>query len=265
LKNFLVIGNPIKHSLSPKLHNFWIKNHDLKAVYNKKEINNINLKDLIQELRTNKITGANVTVPFKKLVIPHLDEVSNLAKTTSSVNTIYKRGEKIVGDNTDSSGFEKALDHIDYKVAGKKIFLLGAGGVAPSIIYSLKKMKAGSITLSNRTKEKAQRIKEFFPNINIVNWGVMVDFDMIINATSLGLNNDDKLDFITDNNYKNKLFYDVIYNPKKTNFLAIGKKNGSRIENGKLMFLYQAQLAFEIWHGIKPLVDEAAIDLVTND
>jgi shikimate dehydrogenase len=265
LKNFLVIGNPIRHSLSPKLHNFWIKNHYLKAVYDKKEINNINLKDLIQELRSNKITGVNVTVPFKNLVIPYLDELSNLAKTTNSVNTIYKKGEKIIGENTDSSGFEKALEHINYNVAGKKIFLLGAGGVAPSIIYSLEKMKAASITLSNRTKAKAQKIKDFFPNVNIINWGEMVNFDMIINATSLGLSNDDKLDFIVDNNYKNKFFYDVIYNPKKTNFLSVGEKNGSLIENGKLMFLYQAQLAFEIWHGIKPSVDKAAIDLVTND
>ena len=162
MKNFLVIGNPIKHSLSPKLHNFWIKKHDLKAVYDKKEINNINLKDLIQELRSNKITGANVTVPFKNLVIPHLDELSNLAKTTNSVNTIYKKGEKIIGENTDSSGFEKALEHINYNVAGKKIFLLGAGGVVPSIVYSLEKKKPQALHCATEQKLKHKKLKIFF-------------------------------------------------------------------------------------------------------
>lgn len=265
MKKFLVIGNPISHSLSPKLHNFWLKNYNIKAVYEKRKLEENNLKDLIDEIKLDHITGINVTVPFKKLIIPFVDELSKLASITQSVNTIYKKNEKIIGDNTDIGGFEKALRHINYNVSNKKVFLLGAGGVSSSIICSLQKMGAINITLTNRTKQKALEIKKTFQNINIIDWGETIDFDLIINATSLGLNKDDKIELKLSENYNNKLFYDIIYNPYKTEFLKFGESKGSNIENGKLMFVYQAQLAFEIWHGIKPKIDSATIKLLSDD
>ena len=108
-KNFLVIGNPIDHSLSPKLHNYWIKKYKIDAVYEKKLLNNNEIEGLIYNIREEKIQGINVTVPFKKIVIPFLDELSEEAKISQSVNTIYKKDNKIIGDNTDIEGFKLSL------------------------------------------------------------------------------------------------------------------------------------------------------------
>ena len=265
MKNFLVIGNPISHSLSPKLHNFWLKNYNIKALYAKRRVDENNLKSIISEIKSDHIAGINVTVPYKKLIIPFVDELSKSASITQSVNTIYKKNGKIIADNTDIGGFEKALKHINYNVSNKKVFLLGAGGVSSSIIYSLQKMGAANITLTNRTKQKALEIKKNFQDLKIVDWGEIIDFDLIINATSLGLNKSDRIELDLNKNCSSKLFYDIIYNPNKTQFLKMGESKGSNIENGKLMFIYQAQLAFEVWHGIKPQIDIATIKLLSDD
>ena len=195
MKKFLVIGNPIEHSLSPKLHNYWLKESNIDAIYDKKKLDEKDLQSIISEVKEKKINGINVTVPFKKAVIPFLDELSPEAKDTQSVNTIYFQNGVTIGHNTDIAGFELAIKYAKYDVSGKKIFILGAGGVAPSIIYSLKKMKTSKIILSNRTKEKAQTLKNLFQDIEIVDWGETTDFDMIINATSIGLKNEDGLNF----------------------------------------------------------------------
>ena len=139
---------------------------------------------------------------------------------------------------------------------GKTILILGAGGVTPSIIYALEEMKPSAIMLSNRTKEKAEDLKKNFPNIGLVDWGDQAEFDMIINATSLGLSKEDKIGLNFKNISKEKLFYDVIYNPKETNFLKTGKSLGCQVSNGKMMFIYQAFEAFKLWHKVKPKIDD---------
>jgi len=265
MKKYLVIGNPIEHSLSPKLHNYWIKENNIDAVYNKKQLNENDIKGIINEVVNGKIDGINVTIPFKKSVIPFLNELTPLAKEAQSVNTIYKKDGKVVGDNTDVDGFGYALKYINYSVQGKKIFILGAGGVVSSIILALKKARASEIILSNRTKEKAENLKTIYSYLKVVDWGDVPDFNMIINATSLGLKEDEEIKLNYADIGANKLFYDIIYNPSETKFLSKAKQLGNQIENGKMMFAYQAQLAFEIWHGIKPIVDKKTLKLLDND
>ena len=203
-----------------------------------------------------------ITVPFKKTVIPFLDQLTPVAKETQSVNTVFKKNNKVFGDNTDVEGFRCALKHINYNAKNKKIFILGAGGVVTSIIKALKRIGVSEIILSNRTKKKADVIKEIYPDLKIVQWGETPDFDMIINATSLGLKKTDEIKL----NYKklgpHKLFYDIIYNPAETNFLIEAKKFGNQVENGRMMFIYQAQLSFKIWHNILPKINQ---NLLIND
>ena len=139
MKKYLVIGNPIEHSLSPKLHNYWIKKNKINAVYDKKLLNEGDIEDVIFQVKKGEINGINVTVPFKKSVIPFLDELSSEANKSQSVNTVYKENDKIIGHNTDIGGFELGLRHLKYDVKNKKIFILGAGGVVSSIILALKK------------------------------------------------------------------------------------------------------------------------------
>ena len=261
MKKYLVIGNPIGHSLSPKLHNHWIKENNIDAVYDKKQLNENDIEGIITEVKNEKINGINVTVPFKKSIIPYLDRLTSLADQTQSVNTIFRKDNKVIGDNTDIGGFEFGFKHINYDLKNKKVFILGAGGVVSSIILALKRLGAAKIYLSNRTKKKAENLKKIYSDLEVIDWGQTPDFNMIINATSLGLKNDDqiKLDYVDIG--PNKLFYDVIYNPGQTNFLLKAKQFGNQIENGKMMFIYQAQLAFKIWHNILPKIDKKLLDL----
>ena len=260
MKKYLVIGNPIEHSLSPKLHNHWIKENKINATYDKKQLNESNIEEIIGEVKKGKINGINVTVPFKKSVIPFLDQLTPLAKEVQSVNTIFKKDNKVVGDNTDIGGFEKSLKYINYDIKNKNVFILGAGGVVPSIILALKRLGAAKIILSNRTKEKADDLKKKYTDLEIIDWGETPNFNMIINATSLGLKNDDQIRLNYADIGTNKLFYDIIYNPSKTKFLSEAKQFGNQIENGKMMFIYQAQLTFRIWHNILPKIDNRLLD-----
>ena len=132
----------------------------------------------------------------------------------------------------------------------------------PSIIYASIKMGSSEIMITNRTEKKAEKLQNIFNNIKLIKWGKIPDFDVIINATSLGLNQDDKINLDYSKAGKNKLFYDVIYNPSETNFLNVGKKSGNIYENGKLMFVYQAFSAFKLWHGIEPTINEETMKLL---
>ena len=270
MKKYLVIGNPIEHSLSPKLHNYWIKENNINAIYDKKLLDENNIQEVIEEVKNEKIHGINVTVPFKKSVIPFLDQLSPLAKEVQSVNTIFKKDNKVIGENTDVGGFKQSLEYINYNVKNKKVFILGAGGVVPSILKALEKLGAAKVYISNRTKEKAKNLESHYKislGLETLDWGQSPDFDIIINATSLGLKNNDKIE-LDYNKHKSKLFrgkklfYDVIYNPEKTNFLLKGEELGNETTNGKMMFMCQAQLAFKIWHNILPKIDNETIRLL---
>ena len=261
MKKYLVIGNPIEHSLSPKIHNYWIKKKNIDAVYDKKQINERDIESVINEMKNRKIHGINVTVPYKKKVIPFVDELSVEASKSQSVNTIYFQNEKIIGHNTDISGFELGIKYSKYDIKKKVVLILGAGGVVSSIIIALKKMGAEKIIVSNRTKSKTEDLKKIFNELEIVDWGVIPNFDMIINATSIGLKNEDGISLDYSSIGHNKFFYDVIYNPRETIFLKRAKLFGNRAENGKMMFIYQAHQAFTIWHKIMPDIDDETLNL----
>ena len=264
IKKYFVIGNPVNHSLSPKLQNYWLNENNINALYDKIKLNENDLENFIKDIRQQKITGCNVTVPFKQAVIPFLDKLSLEAKQTRSVNTIIFNDGSLVGHNTDIVGFTKAIQGLSFNLRGKKVLILGAGGVVPSIIFALNKMGVSKIIVSNRTRQKAENLKNLFENLKTIEWGNIEYFDMIINATSLGLNNE-KINLDFSNVGKNKLFYDVIYNPAETNFLKNAKKNGNLIENGKLMFVYQALEAFKLWHEVEPKINNEIFKLLEND
>ena len=264
MKKYLVIGNPIEHSLSPKLQNWWLKENNIHATYDKIKLEDHEIKNFIQNIKEQKIAGCNVTVPFKKTVIPFLDKLSSEAEQTQSVNTIIFDNGYLVGHNTDIAGFDTAIKKLNFSIKGKKVLILGAGGVVPSIIFALNNMHVQEITISNRTREKAENLKVLFNNLKILEWGNLNDFHMVINATSLGLNNETiNLDFPSSGH--DKLFYDVIYNPNETNFLKMGKQLGYMVENGKTMFVYQALEAFKLWHKIEPKVNADTFKLLDND
>ena len=262
MKKYLVIGNPIEHSLSPKLHNYWIKKNNIDAIYDKKQINEKDIEFIINEIKNELISGVNVTIPFKKSVIPFVDELTTEASNSQSVNTIYFRNGKVIGHNTDTSGFELGIKYSKYNVQDKIVFILGAGGVVSSIIIALKKMGVAKIIISNRSRDKAEDLKKTYKDLEVIDWGETPNFDMIINATSIGLKNEDGIKLDYSQIEPNKFFYDVIYNPKETIFLKRAKLFGNRSENGKMMFIYQAHQSFTIWHKLMPDIDEETINLL---
>jgi shikimate dehydrogenase len=274
MKKYLVIGNPIEHSLSPLIHNYWMKKYRLfDSIYEKRKVEEKGLKNIIEEIRDEEIVGVNVTVPFKKLIIPFLDELHITAKETESVNTLFKVKNKIVGYNTDEPGFASTLQELfpDPKgnmmptlLEGKNIFVLGAGGVTSSIIYALEHQGA-RIFVSNRTKKKAEELKKKYTKIEVLDWGKRPSVcDIVINTTSVGLTKDEKIsiDFSDCSGNKNKLFYDLIYNPKETKFLKEARLRGNNTMNGQRMFLNQAIYAFNLWTNITPEIDDEVIKLL---
>ena len=265
MENHLIIGNPISHSLSPKLHNYWFKKNNIDASYEKICINENEISKIIKKIKNKEIYGMNVTVPFKQKIIPFLETQSEIVKKTNSVNTVYFKNGKIYGDNTDVYGFEKSIMNNKINLKDKSVLIFGAGGVVASIISALMNLNIKKIFLSNRTFKNAELIKDRFHFVEIIEWGKIENCDLFINATSVGLKKGDNLGIDFNNLSQNKIFYDVIYNPPKTQFLLEAEKNGHKIVNGRDMFLYQAQKAFDLWHDLKPSVDQKLIKYLYND
>tara|TARA_B100001063_G_scaffold190172_1_gene180981 strand:+ start:914 stop:1753 length:840 start_codon:yes stop_codon:yes gene_type:complete len=265
MKKHLIIGNPVEHSLSPRIHNYWFKKYNIEGVYEKIVPKKNDLENIIKRIKENEIFGMNVTVPYKQDVLPFLETYSEIVKKTNSVNTIFKKDGKVYGDNTDVYGFEKSIINNSLIIKDKTILLFGAGGVVPSIICALKNMNVGKVYLSNRTLENAEMIKKKFDFIEILEWGEIKNCDVLINSTSVGLKKGDKINFDLKSLVGKKIFYDLIYNPPKTTFLSDAEKLGHRIINGRDMFLFQAQKAFNLWHNVIPNIDEKLKGYIYND
>ena len=278
MKKFLVIGNPISHSLSPLIHNYWMKKYKfLDCSYDKKKVEKQDLINIVNQVRKGEISGVNITVPFKKEIIELLDQVKGSAELAQSVNTLVKEGNKVCGYNTDIEGFRDILNEDYVEFNDKKIFILGAGGVAPSILEAFVNT-ANKIYISNRTIKKAKELKQVGDLsldllnkneniIQVIDWGKMPEIcDIVVNTTSVGLKKDENLtlDFSEYEKRKEVLFYDLIYNPKETNFLKDARLRGNKTMNGKMMFLYQAMYSFQKWTGVTPEIDDKTIKLLDN-
>ena len=262
-KKFGIIGKPLSHSLSPLLHNFWFKKYNVSGYYSLIEIEPSEIEGAIKKIRNKELLGVNVTVPYKQAVIPFLDLIIDDAKETSSVNTIsINKDGKIVGNNTDVYGLEQGfINKLDNQnLDQNKVLILGAGGVAPSVIYALSKKEIKQIFISNRTAKKTEGIKKKFPYVEIVDWKnieeVAENMDVIINATSLGLKSLNNFEQKFERIKLNLVYYDIIYNPDETTMIKNFKKKGAKTFNGLEMFMYQGQKSFFIWNKIKPDIDD---------
>jgi len=257
-KNFLVIGNPIKHSLSPFLHNYWFHKNNINCEYKKLETTKNSIKKILNRVRKREIEGINVTIPFKNSVIKHLDVLKGDALKTSSVNTVYLNKNKLIGDNTDVYGFSSGvLRKVKTKI--KTAGIIGAGGVTSSIILALIQKGVKKIYITNRTFSKLKLFKKKFKKVIYpIKWNdryeVSADVQILINVTSLGMlgQKDLKFDFSIFDKKINVV--DIVYNPENTRFLKDARINGHKTFTGLDMFIYQAQKAFYIWNGKNPKI-----------
>ncbi len=255
-----VIGKPIKHSLSPVIHNFWINKYKLGLEYNKLEVEKDLLPSLIERVREGKITGLNITLPYKKDIISYIDEISHTAKDIGAINTVFLKGNKVYGENTDGIGFTKALEKKKkFNFLNKSIYILGAGGASYGIISRLIEKKVQTIYVANRTKQKTTQLLSYFKSktkytkLKFVDWKHLVpgsDVDLIINTTSFGMKKNQIIEINTENLKDSLILVDIIYSPKETELIKLFKKEGFFCMNGLNMLVEQAAVSFELWFNI---------------
>jgi shikimate dehydrogenase len=259
-----IIGDPIEHSLSPGIHNTLCKYLNLNYVYIPFKVSSEQLENAVKGLKALGVMGFNVTIPHKKNIIQYLDEVSKEALLMGAVNTVKNVDGKLYGYNTDGQGFVKSLKNEGVAIEGKNILVIGAGGAARGITVSLALEGVQSITILNRTAQKAKAIctmiNENVKNIsrsdslNCENFNRYIeDCDILINTTSIGMHPDIHacpIENLTSLK-SSTVVCDLIYNPSKTAFLANAEKKGCKIINGWGMLVFQAINAFEIWMDIK--------------
>ncbi len=259
-KQLGVIGDPISHSFSPKLHNYISNALGNDYIYSAWNVKSAELENAINGIRALSICGINVTAPHKVAVMKYLDETDPEARLLGSVNTVVNRDGKLTGYNTDSEGFYMALKAADIEVCGKNVLILGAGGVVKPTLMRMVRENPKRVTLLNRTHKKAESIADMIYEqlgARIETAVCDTDFDVVINTTSAGmapqldiLPTDDieeikDIDFINENT----AVVDMIYNPPQTRFLEEAKKRGAKTVNGLDMLIYQGTLAYGLFTG----------------
>lgn len=262
-EQFCVIGNPISHSLSPLIHNTWIKEHGFDAQYDMFAPEEHELGQLTDRVRNGHIKGMNVTVPFKQAIMPHLDALTADAREVGAVNTVYEKDGQAIGHNTDVYGFRKNLEETipADKIKGNVVCLLGAGGAARAAAYALLHLEPNEIFVTNRSEERALALASHFSRIRVFNWNdrdiACEDAHLIVNTTSMGMVGHAPLELANDAITPGATVYDIVYNPRITPLLAQAQRCQARIVTGEGMLAHQAAAAFKIWFGVLPNTDAA--------
>ncbi|MEZ5690080.1 MAG: shikimate dehydrogenase [Rickettsiales bacterium] len=260
IKKAGVIGFPVAHSLSPRLHNYWLKKYNIKGEYKAYPVESENLGKFIGKLRIDKdFAGVNLTIPHKQAVIEFLDEVDDISRKIGAVNTVISENGKLIGINTDAYGFANniGLEFPD----NKKAVIIGAGGAAKAVLYVIGNLEFDEIIIVNRTRKKAEELAEESGfKVKVEDWEergeVLKDVDLLVNTTSLGLVGNPPLEIDLSSLPKEALVTDIVYTPLITPFLEKASKRGNQVIDGLGMLLYQAVPAFEAWFGIRPEVDD---------
>lgn len=264
-----LFGHPVKHSLSPNMHNSAFEELGLDSVYVAFDIDPESIADATNAIRVMGIKGINITIPHKQAIMPFLDEISPDARLTGAVNTVKNEDGKLIGFNTDVGGFLRAIrEDLDFIPEGKTIFLIGAGGAARAVLSAFCMNGGSSVYISDIIKEKAvelaNQFKENFENITfeIVNIEAQDivsekfgETDILVNASPAGMDGVGALDIPVSDMNKNAVVYDLVYKPPDTKLLIDAKELGHRASGGLSMLLYQGAESFEIWTGENAPVD----------
>lgn len=265
----LIIGRPVKHARSPLIHQFWLRELGLEGHYERQEVMTGAVAAVLRELPAQGFRGGNVTVPHKEEAFAACDDLTDVAKAAGAVNTVWFEAGRLCGDNTDGTGFVAHLDQTypAWDADRPEIVILGAGGAARGLLVPLIDRNPASVTLTNRSAERAEilaaDIRKARPKaeIRIVSWAdrgaVLAKTDLLINSTSLGMNGQPPLDIDLAPLPSSAIVADIVYVPLETPLLAAARARGLRTLDGLGMLLHQAVPGFERWFGVKPQVTEA--------
>jgi len=262
-----VIGDPVAHSLSPAMQNAALREEQIDLQYTKLHVRAEELEDALALIRENNFVGANVTVPHKQRAFALMDECDRHAADVGVVNTIVVRGQKLIGFNTDGIGFARAIrEEFSVDLKDLRILLVGAGGVARAIAFECGKQGCERLVIANRTADRAadlvQQLQKFFVGPKVLGpvsrlqaiglsdstlRGQIPHTDLVVNATSLGLEHSDPLPIGGHVLEPHLMIYDTVYSPRRTRLLLAAEQTGARATNGLSMLLHQGARSFEIW------------------
>lgn len=265
MKQLVVAGNPIDHSLSPIMHNAALETLELdrEYCYDKVLLQKSDLKIFVETIESGLINGANITLPFKTSVIPFLSNITKEAEAVGAVNTIYRKDSDVIGSNTDVQGFLNVLHENDVDLEGSCVTIIGAGGVARAVAFALVSKDISVLKILNRTKLNAEKLVTSIKQVSDVNLqsGSLISFgnsedeiDLLINCTSIGMVGQSIGKSPVDKNLisSNTVVMDLVYNPMRTKLLEDAVQIGCRVIDGVGMLLHQGALSFESWTGLKP-------------
>ena len=267
-----IFGYPVKHSKSPTFQTLFFQKTKINGIYVPFEVKPENLELAVKSLRALNIKGVNVTIPHKEEVIKYVNDVSKEVMYIGASNTLVNIDGFIKAFNTDVFGFIKGLKQLDPELAGKKVLVLGAGGASRAVIYGLINENVEKIYIANRTPQRAEKIKEDFRKlhrfidevIEIISFqqieGILDEANIIVNTTSVGLNEDDKPLFDYEKIKPEHIVIDIIY--KKTPLLQVAERKGCKWQDGLPMLIYQGMKAFEIWTGKMPEVQYEEVEKI---
>ena len=255
-KKFAVLGHPISHSLSPKIHQYFASQFGIHLDYHKIDVKSMNFKKTLISLRQEGYEGFNITLPLKNIAYEICDELSLRAEQTKSVNTISIKEDKLFGDTTDGLGLVTDLISKNVSLENKKILVIGAGGASNGVMFDLISQHPQGIFLTNRTISKSHDMVDYWTSLakengvflNILRFKEDITFDLIINATSSSLGESRA---VFPENLKGHFWYDMMYG-KQTPFLLMAEQSKAKFSDGLGMLVEQAAAAFNIWHRQKP-------------
>jgi len=259
-----VMGWPVAHSRSPRLHGYWLKHYSIDGSYVHLPVAPSDLADALSHLEANGFAGVNLTVPHKEAALSLVDEVSPQAARIGAINTIFVNNGRLTGTNTDAYGFMAALKDSApaYDPTARPAVVIGAGGAARAVCFALQDAGCPDIRLVNRTLSRAQALaRDFGKPVAAHDWDrrnqSVSDAGLVVNCTTMGMTGQAPLDVDLALLPASAVVNDIVYTPLETPLLATARARGHGVVDGLGMLLYQAQAGFEGWFGVKPAVTPA--------
>ena len=256
---YTLLGHPVSKSLSPKIHNTAFSHFSLDHHYTLSDVGVNELHAKIEDIRSGKLGGANVTIPYKCTVTQLVDELCPVAEKCGAANTLYMRDDKLCGSSTDGKGALRALCEQGVYLQQKNVVVLGTGGAAKSILAAITAEDIAGLSLVGRNEQKLQELVALFGGKAVLfgqEQEVVLAADIIINATSVGMFPYGDMSPIAEEClHKNHIVFDLVYKPLHTKLLSMAHNQGATCIDGLGMLIYQAIYAFELWTGLTPPVD----------
>ena len=272
MKRACVVGWPVAHSRSPLIHGFWLAKYGIEGSYVKQPLRPDQAAEFLRNLPAHGFVGCNVTLPHKETAFAVADERGPAAAAVGAANTLWLEGGRLVAESTDTLGFINNLKATvpDVDLRGSAVAILGAGGAARAVIYSLLSEGVGGVRLMNRTHARAETLaRHFGARITVHDWEqrntCVRGARLLVNTTTLGMTGADRLDLDVSALDSRCIVADIVYVPLTTPLLAAARARGLATVDGLGMLLHQAEPGFEKWFGVRPEVTEELRALLARD